>query len=55
MQVYRFSFNVEDEIKAESLDEAWEIIKGRVTDRFYGPTRDNLELISEVTEEEVPE
>ncbi len=55
MQVYRFSFNVEDEITAESLDEAWEIIKGRIMDRFYGPTKDNLELISEVPEEEVTE
>jgi len=55
MQVYQFSFNVEDEITAESLDEAWEIVKGRVMDRFYGPTKDNLELIRETVEEEVPE
>lgn len=55
MQIYRFSFNVEDEITAESLDEAWEIVKGRTMDRFYGPTKDNLEFVREVPVEEVTE
>ncbi len=48
MQIYVFRFNVEDEIKAESEAEAWEIVKGRIMDRFYGPTRENLELLREI-------
>lgn len=55
MQTYRFTFNVEDNIEAESEVEAWEIVKARMDDRFYGPTRANLELTGETVEEVKPE
>lgn len=50
MQVYSFRFEVDEEIKAESPEEAWEIVKMRMADRYYGPTQDNLELIREIPE-----
>ena len=50
MQVYRFTFTVDDTIKAESLVEAWNIIKDRIDDRYYGPTIANLEFIEENAE-----
>ena len=55
MQVYRFIFSIDDTIKAESLEEAWSIIKARDEDNWYGPTIANLEFIEEIKEEEVAE
>jgi len=55
MQVYRFTFTVDDEIKAESLVEAWEVVKARIDDRYYGPTIANLEFVEETVEAEAPE
>ncbi len=51
MNVYRFSFSVEDEIKAESLTEAWGIIKESIIAGYYGPTRENLEFDRELPKE----
>lgn len=51
MQFYHFRFEVDAEIKAESLEEAWEIVKLRMADRFYGPTQEDLEFIREIPEE----
>ena len=51
MNLYKFYFVVDTEIKAESIDEVWEIVKRRMADRFYGPTLANLEFLEEITEE----
>ena len=55
MQVYRFTFTVDDTIKAESLVEAWSVIKDRIDDRYYGPTIANLEFVEETVETEEAE
>lgn len=52
MQVYRFTFTIDDTIKAESLVEAWTVIKDRIDDRYYGPTIANLEFVEETVETE---
>ena len=51
MNIYRFSFTVDDEIKAESLTEAWDIVKQSITAGYYGPTRENLEFDRELPKE----
>lgn len=51
MNLYTFSFSVEDNIQAESLEEAWKIARERVVSGFYGPTQANLEFIEELPEE----
>lgn len=48
MQKYRFTFSVDDEISADSKDDAWELVKKRISDRYYGPTHYSLELIEEL-------
>ena len=48
MQEYQFRFEVDATIQAESKEEAWEIVKMRMADRFYGPTQENLEFTREV-------
>ena len=47
MKIYRFTLNIDDEIKAETLEDAWKILKKREQDGRYGPTIANLELIGE--------
>ena len=54
MNLYKFYFSIDTEIKAESIDEVWEIVKRRMADRFYGPTSANLEFLEEITEELSP-
>ena len=51
MKIYRYSLHIDDEIIAEDLTQAWEVIKLRDEDNWYGPTIANLEYISEVPEE----
>ena len=53
MKIFRFSFNLDDEIRAETLEAAWKILKTREQDGWYGPTIANLEFIRE-EEEEAP-
>ncbi len=48
MDIYRFSLSIEDEITAESQEEAWKIAKDRVVGGFYGPTQANIEFLEEV-------
>ncbi|MBA7560731.1 hypothetical protein ES708_02362 [subsurface metagenome] len=51
MKLYKLTFIVEDEIKAESRDAAFDIITARLDKGYYGPTQDNLELLEELPEE----
>lgn len=55
MKIYHYYLNIDDEIQAESLEEAWVVVKARDEDNWYGPTIANLELIREETEEEKAE
>ncbi|MBA7568670.1 hypothetical protein ES708_10404 [subsurface metagenome] len=50
MKLFRFTFSIDDDIEAQSKDEAWEIVKKRIADRYYGPTHNSLELIEDLTE-----
>ena len=45
MKFFKLTFIIEDEIAADSKDAAWELVKKRIQDGYYGPTRDNLEPI----------
>ena len=49
---YRFSISIDDEFEAEDIDEAWELVKARWEDRFYGPTSENITTLGEIPEEE---
>ena len=49
---FRLSISIDDEIIADDIDEAWDTFKTRFEDRFYGPTKDNIEQLEEVEEEE---
>lgn len=51
MKRYRLTLTIEDEVIADDIDEAWETIKKRVEDRFYGPTTRDIEDLGEVPEE----
>jgi hypothetical protein len=48
MKVYKLTFIVEDEIKAESREEAFKIAKESLAIGYYGPTQDNLELLEDL-------
>ena len=50
---FRLSLTIEDEITADDIDEAWDKLKGRIEDHFYGPTKDNIEDLGEIIEAEV--
>jgi len=50
---FRLSITIDDEIKADDLDDAWDKFKSRLEDRFYGPTKDNIEDLGDIIEEEV--
>ena len=50
---FRLSITIEDEIEADDLDEAWDKFRSRIEDRFYGPTKENIEDLGEIIEEEV--
>ena len=50
---FRLSLTIDDEIEADDIDEAWDRFKSRIEDRFYGPTKDNIEDLGELPEEEV--
>ena len=50
---FRLSLTLEDEIEADDIDDAWDKFKGRFEDRFYGPTKDNIEDLGEIIEEEI--
>ena len=52
MKIFRYSLHIDDEIRAESLEDAWQVVKVRDEDNWYGPTIANLELIGEEPEEE---
>ena len=52
MNLYRLLLDVEDEIQAETHEEAWVKFRERVTKGYYGPTRENVEFIKEVREED---
>lgn len=49
---FRLSLSIEDELIADDFNEAWDTFKDRVEDRLYGPTKDNIEDLGEVEEEE---
>lgn len=51
MKIYRYSLHIDDEIPAESIEEAWGVVKARDEDNWYGPTIANLEFVREITEE----
>ena len=50
---FRLSLTIEDEITANDLDDAWDKFKSRLEDHFYGPTKDNIEDLGEIIEEEI--
>ena len=51
MKIFRYSFHIDDEIRAETIEDAWQVVKARDEDNWYGPTIANLELIGEEEEE----
>jgi len=53
MNIYRLYIDIDDQIKAESREEAWKIAKEKVIGGFYGPTQANLEFIEKVPEQGV--
>lgn len=55
MKIYRYTLIIDDEIQAETLEEAWAIVKARDEDNWYGPTIANLEFISETSEQAAAE
>jgi len=50
MNLYRFSFSVDEEIKAETKEEAWKIVKDSISVGYYGPTQANVEFLEEIPE-----
>jgi len=50
---FGLSLTINDEIEADDIDDAWDKFKSRLEDRFYGPTKDNIEDLGEIIEEEV--
>ena len=50
---FRLTITIDDEIKADDLDQAWNKFKGRIEDHFYGPTKDNIEDLGDIIEEEI--
>ena len=52
MRIYRLHFTADDELKAENMDEAWDIFRERAEERFYGPIKEHIEEGEEI---EVPE
>ena len=51
MPIYRVSLLIEDEIRADSIDQAYQIVKERLQQGFYGPTREHFEEIPTYEEE----
>jgi len=54
MKLCRLTLNIDDEIQAETHEEAWEKFQGRVKRGYYGPTKENVEFLEEVRVEETP-
>ncbi len=52
MNLYRLTLNIDDEMQAETHEGAWVKFQARVREGYYGPTRENVEFIKEVREEE---
>ena len=51
MKIFRYSLTIDDEIRAETIEDAWQVVKARDEDNWYGPTIANLEPIGEEPEE----
>ena len=52
MNTYRVALNVDEEVKAETPLEAWQVFKSDLDNGVYGPTIKDVELIEEGKEEE---
>jgi hypothetical protein len=48
MNIYRFTLTIDDDTKAETLEEAWGKFSERVKRGYYGPTKENVEFMEEV-------
>jgi len=51
MKIFHYTLTIDDEIRAETLEDAWQVVKARDEDNWYGPTIANLEFIGEEPEE----
>ena len=54
MNLYRLTLNIDDEMQAETHEEAWVKFQERIKRGYYGPTKENVEFIEEVREAETP-
>ena len=54
MNLYRLFMTIEEELEAETHEEAWVKFRERVREGYYGPTRDDIEFVGTVREEETP-
>jgi len=54
MNLYRLTLDIDDEIQAETLEEAWVKFQERVRKGYYGPTKENVEFLEEVPEAVTP-
>lgn len=52
MYTYRLTLNIDDEIQAETHEEAWIKFQERVKRGYYGPTKEDVEFLEEVRVEE---
>lgn len=52
MNVYRMTLDIDDEVQAETHEEAWVKFYERIKRGYYGPTLENVQLIEEVRVEE---
>ncbi len=52
MNLYRLTLNIDDEIQAETHEEAWVKSQELVKSGYYGPTRENVEFLEGVQAEE---
>ena len=53
MSRYRLALSIDDEIVTETQEEAWRAFVESIKQGYYGPTRDNVELLEEVPIEEI--
>lgn len=52
MNLYRLTLSIDDEIQAETHEEAWGKFQERVKSGYYGPTKENVDFLEEVRVEE---
>ena len=52
MKTFRLRLNIEDELTAQNIYEAWEMFNKRVREGFYGPAKEHIEEIL-IAEEEL--